>query len=253
MSCLFLSNDVQKLGNHLTEKRNTRHLKLWAPPTSVYSWPQMKTAGKYNPHRYRLAVLWTHRDAKVCRQRAANERRVLLFFFVNRRLPACRLLSVHLLALRDLRHTPSLRSLIPLNNAGRIRHLPVSLSLCLSLSRLSLFQIQITSAHAKTVQPGSGSLTGQVWTKCQLFPVHPRLDTLAGASERSKGQDDNRQPGVIDLPAKYELDPSYSFRFQLYFCNISVSFLNVTLYKSFIHAGKLNRHDVNCSKFSDFL
>lgn len=173
------------------------------------------------------------------------------FFFVNRRLPACRLLSVHLLALRDLRHTPSLRSLIPLNNAGRIRHLPVSLSLCLSLSRLSLFQIQITSAHAKTVQPGSGSLTGQVWTKCQLFPVHPRLDTLAGASERSKGQDDNRQPGVIDLPAKYELNPSYSFRF--YFCNISVSLLNVTLYKSFIHAGKLNRHDVNCSKFSDFL
>lgn len=48
-----------------------------------------------------------------------------------------------------------------LNNAGRIRPLPVSLSLRLSLSR-SLLQIQITTAHAKTVQPGSGSLAGQV-------------------------------------------------------------------------------------------
>lgn len=120
---------------HLTEKGKTRHLKLGAPPTSAYSWPQMKTAGKCNPHQCRLAALWMHRGAQVWWQRAANERRALLFSSpVNRRLPACRLLSVHLLALRDLRHTRSLRSLTPLNNAGRIKHLSVSLSLCLSLS-----------------------------------------------------------------------------------------------------------------------
>lgn len=58
-----------------------RHLKLWAPPTWVHGWPQMKTAGKFNPHRYRLAVPWTHRDAKVWRRRAANESRALLLFF----------------------------------------------------------------------------------------------------------------------------------------------------------------------------
>lgn len=52
--------------------------------------------------------------------------------------------------------------------------------------------------------PGSGSLAGQVWTKCQLFPVHPHSDALAGAGRRSKGQDDNRRPGGIDPPAEYE-------------------------------------------------
>lgn len=159
MSRLFLSGNFQELRNveqllcffcfcwvlyqlYLTEKRKVRHLKLWAPPTWMHGWPQMKPAGKYNPHRNRLAALWTHRDAQVWWRPAANERGALFFFFVNRSLPACRLLSVHLPALRDLWHTRGLRSLTPLNNAGRIRPLPVFISPSVSLALFSRYKSQ---------------------------------------------------------------------------------------------------------------
>lgn len=81
------------------------------------------------------------------------------FFPVNRRLPACRLLSVHLLALRDLWHTRSRQSLTPLNNAGRIRHLPVSLSVCLSLS-LSFPDRN----HNRSCQNSPGGFRFTYWT-----------------------------------------------------------------------------------------
>lgn len=67
-------------------------------------------------------------------------------FSVNRRvslLPACRLLSVHLLALRDLRRTQSLQSLTRLNNGGRIRHRPPFISLSVSLALFSRYKSQL--------------------------------------------------------------------------------------------------------------
>lgn len=77
----------------------------------------------------------------------------------------------------------------------------LSLSSCLSL----LSQIQITTTHAKMVQLGSSSFPGQVWTKCQQFPVRPHSDTLAGAGKRPRGRRlTTGRRGAINRPIEHE-------------------------------------------------
>lgn len=72
------------------------------------------------------------------------------------------------------------------NTGGSVRFLSRSLSLSSCLSLFPRYKSQ--SLMQKTVQLGSGSFAGQVWTKCQQFPVHPHSDTLTGAGKRPKGR-----------------------------------------------------------------
>lgn len=107
-------------------------------------------------------------------------------------VPACRLLSVHLLVLANLFlwHTLTYRGLWGLTNlnntGGSVRFLSRTLSLSSCLSLFPRYKSQ--PLMQKMVQLGSGSFAGQVWTKCQQFPVHPHSDSLTGAGKRPKGR-----------------------------------------------------------------
>lgn len=67
-----------------------------------------------------------------------------------------------------------------------ISPVPVSLSSCLSL--FPDINQNSSCQEKKRSSLGSGSLPGQVWTKCQQFPVRPHSDALTRAGERPKGQ-----------------------------------------------------------------
>lgn len=171
---------------------------VWTPPMSLYIWPQINLTGKkYNPPLYHLPDLWACRDAKVWWQSTANERQA--FFscpawnwktrkqFLHAGCYQCISWSCESPFLTHTLTYRGLWGLTNLNNTGgsvRFVSRKPSLSSCLSLFP----RYKSQPLMQKTVRLGSGSFAGQVWTKCQQFPVHPHSDTLTRAGKRPKGR-----------------------------------------------------------------
>lgn len=190
----------------------------------------MKTAGESNPHRYRLAVLRTHHDAKVWRQSAANERRepLLLFIFFLRKQQSCSMQAAIAASPGPARSLTPWKP--PKSHSGWIMQegsglfLSLYLSVCLSLALSLSFP---DTNHNCSCQNSPAGFRFTCWTSVnQMSTVfHPHSHTPS--LERARGQKVEMTTGSLVRSIRWPSISSSSFSFQLYFPDIYAMFLNL--------------------------
>lgn len=171
---------------------------VWTPPMSLYIWPQINLTGKNIILLCITSLAYEHTGMP----RSGDSQQPMKdkhFFscpawnwktrkqFLHAGCYQCISWSCESPFLTHTLTYRGLWGLTNLNNTGgsvRCASRKPSLSSCLSLFP----RYKSQPLMQKMVQLGSSSFAGQVWTKCQQFPVHPHSDTLTGAGKRPKGR-----------------------------------------------------------------